>query len=152
MSFGFKNKKSKKKNINQIGERIKKESKLDILAKIDDLKVIQKSHLLKKNFQLPIKLAKDIIVLARNAHITTIVKEQEELMKKIAREVDTNRKLDEIKKNYTSLFRLYDKLVSIRCFNPHRHFLRKCVAIYFLTLSAYKKAKNKGGGLFIILF
>ncbi len=110
-----KDKKSKKKS--KEGEQRResfhqKDSKIKMLSKVDELKFQAIKSLSEGNLDDAIYNAEQIIRLAILADMPSYIKEQEDFINSIAKDVQKDYLINEIKKASKSLNEMYDKLVS----------------------------------------
>ena len=77
--------------------------KIVVLSKIDELRVIANNHYLMGKFDDAIKIAEDIMDLAEEAKLYSIVREEGEFIADIYKKVKENNKLSEIEKQQNTL-------------------------------------------------
>ena len=110
-----KDKKSKKKSkeVEQRSESFHiKESKIKLISKVDELKFNAQQSLMQGNLDDAIYNAEQIIRLAILADMPSYIKEQEEFINSIAKDVQKDFLISEIEKTSKSLNEMYDKLVA----------------------------------------
>jgi len=109
-----KDKKSKKKSkeTEQPSKSFQlKDYKMRLLSKVDRLKFNAQKSLMEGNLDDAIYNAEQIIRLAILADMPSYIKEQEEFINSIAKEVQNEYLISEIEKTSKSLNEMYDKLV-----------------------------------------
>jgi len=91
-------------------DKTAKKNKLTIISEMDELKVIANNHFLMKRYSEAIKAAEEIINLALEVKMDSIIREQEEFITKIYKIVETDKlaliildDFDQIKKKYEEL-------------------------------------------------
>lgn len=89
----------------------KRKKQLKILEKIDHKRVIQNNHVMIGEFDDAINVAKDIISLAEEADLQSIVEEQEELINQILTKITEKDKISKIKETFKKLKADFDKLI-----------------------------------------
>ena len=110
-----KDKKSKKKSKEGEARREsfhQKDSKIKLLSKVDELKFKALKSLMEGNLDDAIYNAEQIIRLAILADMPSYIKEQENFINSIAKDVQKDYLINEIKKTSQTLNEMYDKLVS----------------------------------------
>ena len=110
-----KDKKSKKKSkeVEQRSESFHiKDSKIKLISKVDELKFNAQQSLMQGNLDDAIYNAEQIIRLAILADMPSYIKEQEEFINSIAKDVQKDYLITEIEKTSKSLNEMYDKLVA----------------------------------------
>jgi hypothetical protein len=110
-----KDKKSKKK-LKEVEPPIEsfdiKDYKMKLLSKVDKLKFDAQKSLMEGNLDDAVYNAEQIIRLAILADMPSYIKEQEDFINSIAKEVQRDYLISEIDKTSRSLDQMYDKLVA----------------------------------------
>ena len=90
---------------------LERNKKLRILEKIDNKRVIQNNHYMIGEYNDATKIAKEIIILAREAKLQSIIEEQEDLIKQIKLKILEKKKISKIKDSFRILKINYEKLM-----------------------------------------
>ena len=109
-----KDKKSKKKSKevdDKDGNYNLKDYRVIFLSKVDELKYLAQKCLMEGNFEDAIDNAEKIIRLAILADMPSYIKEQEEFINSIAKEIQNDFLISEIEKTSKSIYKMYDKLL-----------------------------------------
>ncbi len=89
----------------------KRKKQLKILEKIDNKRIVQNNHAMIGEFDEAINVAKDIIPLAEDANLQSIVEEQEEFIDQILSRITEKDKISKIKESFKKLKPDFDKLI-----------------------------------------
>ncbi|TFG27747.1 MAG: hypothetical protein EU532_06825 [Promethearchaeota archaeon] len=91
-----------------------REKKLKILDEIDNLRVVENNHFMINKFNDAIKVAEDIIKLAKDANLDFIIEEQEAFIKQVKGEKAEKDKVSVIMDTFESTKRNFDKLLELK--------------------------------------
>ena len=89
----------------------KRKEQLKFLEKIDNKRIIQNNHVMVGDFDEAINIAKEIILLADDAKLQSIVEEQEEFINQILSKITEKDKISKIKESFKKLKPNFDKLI-----------------------------------------
>ncbi len=89
----------------------KRKKQIKILEKIDNKRIIQNNHVMVGEFDEAINIAKDIITLADDAKLQSIVGEQEEFINQILSKITEKGKISKIMESFKKLKPNFDKLI-----------------------------------------
>ncbi len=89
----------------------KRKKQIKILEKIDNKRIIQNNHVMVGEFDEAINIAKDIIILADDAKLQSIVGEQEEFINQILSKITEKGKISKIMESFKKLKPNFDKLI-----------------------------------------
>jgi len=89
----------------------KRKKQLKFLEKIDNKRIIQNNHVMVGDFDEAINIAKEIISLADDAKLQSIVEEQEEFINQILSKIIEKDKISKIKESFKKLKPNFDKLI-----------------------------------------
>jgi len=89
----------------------KRKKQLKFLEKIDNKRIIQNNHVMVGDFDEAINIAKEIISLADDAKLQSIVEEQEEFINQILSKIIEKDKISKIKESFKKLKTNFDKLI-----------------------------------------
>jgi len=93
------------------GEGEDNKKKLEVLSKIDELKVIANNHYLMGKFDEAIKIAEEIMDIAEQARLYSIVREEGEYIANLYKQAKEEHKYIAIRDDFESLEREFYKLV-----------------------------------------
>ena len=93
------------------GEGEDNKKKLDVLSKIDELKVIANNHYLMGKFDEAIKIAEEIMDIAEQARLYSVVREEGEYIANLYKQAKEEHKYIAIRDDFESLEREFYKLV-----------------------------------------
>ncbi|MHA1525590.1 MAG: hypothetical protein ACTSQD_01045 [Promethearchaeota archaeon] len=89
----------------------KRKEQLKFLEKIDNKRIIQNNHVMVGDFDEAINIAKEIISLADDAKLQSIVEEQEEFINQILSKITEKDKISKIKESFKKLKTNFNKLI-----------------------------------------
>ena len=92
-------------------DNTKRMKQIKILEKIDNKRIIQNNHVMVGEFDEAINIAKDIITLADDAKLQSIVGEQEEFINQILSKITEKDKISKIMESFKKLKPNFDKLI-----------------------------------------
>lgn len=89
----------------------KRKKQIKLLEIIDNKRIIQNNHVMIGEFDEAINIAKEIISLADDAKLQSIVEEQEEFINQILSKITEKDKISKIKESFKKLKTDFDKLI-----------------------------------------
>jgi hypothetical protein len=133
---------------------LERNKKLRILEKIDNKRIIQNNHYMIGEYNDATKIAKEIIILAREAKLQSIIEEQEDLIKQIKLKILEKKKISKIKDSFRILKINYEKLMKndniVEAHNIVEQFKQKFDNISILkSIPEIKKLLSQEGELWI---
>ena len=93
-------------------EDTENKNKIDVLSKIDELKVIANNNYLKGKYDEAIKVAEEIMDIAEEAKLYSIVREQGEHIATLYKKAKADNKYVEVRDEFEILKEEYDKLIA----------------------------------------
>jgi hypothetical protein len=123
--------KKKPKQIEDISENFNlKDNVVIFLSKVDKLKYLAQKNLMEGNFDDAIYNAEKIIRLAILADMPSYIKEQEDFINSIAKEVQNDYLISEIEKTSNSINNMYDKLIEFNQINQAHEIVKSFIQRY----------------------
>ncbi len=92
-------------------EGVDNKKKLEVLSKIDELKVIANNHYLMNNFDEAIKIAEEIMDIAEQAKLYSVVREEGEYIANLYKQAKDEHNYLVIRDDFESLEEQFDELV-----------------------------------------
>jgi hypothetical protein len=99
-------------NINKVSDKQDdNKKKLEVLSKIDELKVIANNHYLKGKFDIAIKVAEEIMDVAEQAKLYSVVREEGEYIANLYKQARDEHNFIAIRDDFEGLKEEFDKLI-----------------------------------------
>ena len=87
-------------------------NKIDLLSKIDELKVIANNHYLRGKYDEAIKVAEEIMDIAEEAKLYSVVREEGERIATLYKQAKSDHKFVVVKSDFEGLKEEYEKLLA----------------------------------------
>ncbi len=118
--------------------------KIDVLSKIDELKVIANNHYLMGKYDEAIEVAEEIMDIAEEAKLYSVVREEGEHIANLYKQAKFDRKFSVIRDDFESLKEKYNKLVAQGEINNAHELLLTFKKYYEkdVNLASFKRVKD----------
>ncbi|MHA1461182.1 MAG: hypothetical protein ACTSO8_06840, partial [Promethearchaeota archaeon] len=118
--------------------------KIEVLSKIDDLKVIANNHYLMRKYDEAIEVAEEIMDIAEEAKLYSVVREEGEHIANLYKQAKYDHKFNVIRDDFESLKEKYNKLVAQGEINNAHELLLTFKKYYEkdMSLNSFKRVKD----------
>jgi hypothetical protein len=118
--------------------------KIDVLSKIDELKVIANNHYLMGKYDEAIEVAEEIMDIAEDAKLYSVVREEGEHISDLYKQAKFDHKFSVIRDDFESLKEKYNKLVAQGEINNAHELLLTFKKYYEkdMSLASFKRVKD----------
>jgi len=118
--------------------------KIDVLSKIDELKVIANNHYLMGKYDEAIKVAEQIMEIAEEAKLYSVVREEGEHIANLYKQGKDDHKFIEVRDDFEGLKEKYQKLVGQNEINNAHELLQTFKKYYEkdMNLTSFKRVKD----------
>jgi len=118
--------------------------KIEVLSKIDDLKVIANNHYLMRKYDEAIEVAEEIMDIAEEAKLYSVVREEGEHIANLYKQAKFDHKFNVIRDDFESLKEKYNKLVAQGEINNAHELLLTFKKYYEkdMSLNSFKRVKD----------
>jgi len=118
--------------------------KIEVLSKIDELKVVANNHYLMGKYDDAIKIAEEIMDIAEEAKLYSIVREEAEHIANLYKQAKDDHKFIVVRDDFEGLKEEYEKLIAQNEVNNAHELLQTFKKYYEkdLNLTAFKRVKD----------
>jgi len=118
--------------------------KIEVLSKIDELKVVANNHYLMGKYDDAIKIAEEIMDIAEEAKLYSIVREEAEHIANLYKQTKDDHKFIVVRDDFEGLKEEYEKLIAQNEVNNAHELLQTFKKYYEkdLDLTAFKRVKD----------
>ncbi|NVM44892.1 MAG: hypothetical protein HWN79_08240 [Candidatus Lokiarchaeota archaeon] len=119
-------------------------NKIDVLSKIDELKVIANNHYLRENYDEAIKIAEEIMDIAEEAKLYSVVREEGEHIATLYKQAKSDHKFVAVREDFESLKEDYEKLLAQDKIADAHNLLQRFEKDYRknMHLNSFKRVKD----------
>ncbi len=125
-------------------EEVDSKKKIEVLSKIDELKVIANNHYLMGKYDEAIKIAEEIMDIAEEAKLYSVVREEGEHIADLYKQAKTDNKFIVVRDNFEGLKQDYEKLLAEDKFTDAHELLATFEQDYEkdMNLNSFKRVKD----------